>query len=66
MDMNVTCMERKAMHLGLWREIQKSSGHYEDLDVGGWIILKFMLKKCNWFIMTGFVWLKIEIIGRIL
>jgi hypothetical protein len=31
------------MHIGFWWESQKKRGHYEDIDVGGWIILKYRM-----------------------
>jgi hypothetical protein len=33
-------MGRTRMHIGYWWESQKERSHYEDLDVGGKIILK--------------------------
>jgi hypothetical protein len=30
------------MHIGYWWESQKEKDHYEDQDVCGWIILKFI------------------------
>jgi hypothetical protein len=35
-------MGRRGMHIGFWWESQKERDHYEDLDVGGWIILKLI------------------------
>jgi hypothetical protein len=31
---------KSGMHIGLWRERQMKRDHYEDVDVGGWIILE--------------------------
>jgi hypothetical protein len=31
---------RRGIHVGYWWESQKERDHYEDQDVGGWIILK--------------------------
>jgi hypothetical protein len=33
------------MHIGVCWEIQKEGDHYEDLDVGGRIILKWILER---------------------
>jgi hypothetical protein len=33
------------MHRGYWWEGQKERDHYEDQDVGGWIILKLILER---------------------
>jgi hypothetical protein len=30
------------MHVGYWWEIQKERDHWEDKDVGGWTILKWI------------------------
>jgi hypothetical protein len=30
------------MHTGYWWEIQKERDHWEDQDVGGWTILKWI------------------------
>jgi hypothetical protein len=49
------------MHVGYWRESQKERGHYENKDVGGWIILKWILEKSDGVIWTRFIWLRIKI-----
>jgi hypothetical protein len=39
------------MHVGYWWESQKQRDHYEDQDLGGWIILKWILDRkggVNW------------------
>jgi hypothetical protein len=36
---------RRGMHIGYWWESQKERDHKEDLDVGGRIILKWILDK---------------------
>jgi hypothetical protein len=33
------------MHIGYWSESQKVRDHWEDLDVGGWTLLKWILEK---------------------
>jgi hypothetical protein len=33
------------MHAGYWWESQKKRDHWEDQDVGGWIILKWILER---------------------
>jgi hypothetical protein len=35
---------RRGMHIGYWWEIQKERDHWEDQDVGGWTILKWILE----------------------
>jgi hypothetical protein len=34
---------RRRMPIGYWWESQKERDHYEDEDVGGWTILKYIL-----------------------
>jgi hypothetical protein len=33
------------MHIGYWWESQKERDHWEDKDVGGWTILKWILRE---------------------
>jgi hypothetical protein len=33
------------MYIGYWWEIQKERDYWEDQDVGGWTILKWMLER---------------------
>jgi hypothetical protein len=59
--MGRTCSthEEKRMDTGYWWEGQMDRDHYKGLDVGGRIILKFILKKHDRVIWTGFIWLRI-------
>jgi hypothetical protein len=36
------------MHIGFWWKSQKERDQYEDLDVGGRIILKMDLREIGW------------------
>jgi hypothetical protein len=36
------------MHIGYWWEIQKERDHWEDQDVGGWTIIKLILREIGW------------------
>jgi hypothetical protein len=36
------------MHIGYWWESQKERDHYEDHDVSGRIILKWILREVGW------------------
>jgi hypothetical protein len=38
-------MGRSGMHIGFWWEIPDDRDHYEDLDVGERIILRWTLEK---------------------
>jgi hypothetical protein len=42
---HVARMGRSRMHIGFWWESQKVKDHWEDLDVGGWTILKWILER---------------------
>jgi hypothetical protein len=48
------------MHTGYWWESQKESDHWEDQDVGGWTILKWILDRMEWI---GWIWLRIGTSG---
>jgi hypothetical protein len=50
------------MHIGYWWEMQKERDHWEDQDVGGWTILKW-IKDIGW---DGLVWLRIGTVGGLL
>jgi hypothetical protein len=41
----VARMGGRGMHIGYWWESQKERGHCEDQNVGGWIILKWILER---------------------
>jgi hypothetical protein len=36
------------MHIGYWWESQKVRDHWEDLDLGGWTIIKMNLRETGW------------------
>jgi hypothetical protein len=38
----------RGMHIGYWWESQKERDHYEDQDIGAWIILKYCLREMEW------------------
>jgi hypothetical protein len=36
------------MHIRYWWESQKERDHWEDQDVGGWTIIKWILIEIEW------------------
>jgi hypothetical protein len=42
---HVARMRRRGMHIGYWWEIQKERSHWEDQDVGEWIMLQWILER---------------------
>jgi hypothetical protein len=42
---NVARMGRRGMHIRFWWESQKERYHWEDVDVGGRIILRWILER---------------------
>jgi hypothetical protein len=45
--------------IGYWWEIQKERDHWEDQDVGGWTILKWILERYEGMGRIGSIWLRI-------
>jgi hypothetical protein len=44
---------RRGMHIGYRWEIQKERDHWEDQDIGGWTILKWILEREERIIWIG-------------
>jgi hypothetical protein len=51
------------MHIGYWWESQKVRDHWEDQDVDGWTILKWILREMGWLEL---IWLIIGTSGGLL
>jgi hypothetical protein len=51
---------------GFWLENLKVSGLFEDLVVGGRLLLKWILGKWNVCPRTGCIWLSVGTSGRLL
>jgi hypothetical protein len=47
-------MGRRGMHIGHWWKCQKERDHWEDQDVGGWAIIKWILREIGW---DGMKWI---------
>jgi hypothetical protein len=52
-------MGRRGIHIGYLWESQKERYHWEDQDVVGWTILK-------WILEIGWIWLRIGTSGGLL
>jgi hypothetical protein len=48
---------------GRGEESQKVRDHWEDLDIGGWTILKWILERYVGMVWIGLVWLTIGTSG---
>jgi hypothetical protein len=59
-------MGRREMHIGYWWGSQKERDHWEDLDVVGWTILKWILEIEDGMGWIGLIWLRIGTSGGIL
>jgi hypothetical protein len=57
---------RRGTQIGYWWEIQKERKHYEDQDVGEWIIIKWIFERYDGVVWTGLIWLRIGTSGRLL
>jgi hypothetical protein len=42
---HIARMGRRGMHIGCLWEVHKERDHWEDQDVGGWTILKWILER---------------------
>jgi hypothetical protein len=54
------------MYIGYQRESQNERDHWEDKDVGGWTILKWILGRQDGMVWIGLIWLKIGTSGGLL
>jgi hypothetical protein len=59
-------MEEKRMHIGYWWESQMERGHWKNLGVVGWTILKWILERQDGMVWIGSIWLRIGTSGGLL
>jgi hypothetical protein len=52
------------MKIGYWLESQKEIDHWKEQDVGGCMILRWILEREVEVVWTGLIWLKIQTSGR--
>jgi hypothetical protein len=53
-------------HIGYWWESQMERDHWEDQDVGGWTILKWILERQDGMVWVRLIWLRIVTSGGLL
>jgi hypothetical protein len=63
---HVALMGRRETSIGYWWVSQRERDHYEDQDVVGWIILRWILQRSDGVVWTGLVWLRIGTGGELL
>jgi hypothetical protein len=54
---------RREMYIGYWWESQKERDHWDDQDVGGWAVLKWILERSDGMVWIGWIWLRIGTSG---
>jgi hypothetical protein len=59
-------MGRRGTLIDYWWESQRERDHLEDQDVGGCIILGWILERWDGAMWTGLVWLRIGTGGELL
>jgi hypothetical protein len=63
---HIAGMGRRGTLIDYWWELQTERDHYEDQDVGGWIILGWILERWDGVMWTGLAWLRIGTGGELL
>jgi hypothetical protein len=54
------------MLIGYWWESQRERDLWEDQDVSGWTVSKWILEKYDGREWIGLIWLRIDTSGRLL
>jgi len=52
--------KKKTMRTVFWWGIMKEKGHLQDPCIDWRMILKWTVKKGDWGVGTGFIWLKVR------
>jgi len=60
---HVEIMDEERERIGSWWGNRKERDHWEDLGIGGWIILGWISRRWNVGIWTGLGWPRIETVG---
>jgi hypothetical protein len=60
---NVARMGRIGMRIGFWWESRMEIDHREYLEVGGRIVLRWILERQDGVVWTGLIWLRKGTIG---
>jgi hypothetical protein len=60
------CSTHEGEEEGFWWENQKVRHHQEDLEIGGRIILKWIVEKYDGVVWTGLIWHMIGTSGGLL
>jgi hypothetical protein len=63
---HVACMGKKSNPYRILVGKPEGSNHYEDLGVGGRILLEWILERWDGVVWTGFIWLIIGTSGGLL
>jgi hypothetical protein len=63
---HVARMGRRGTRIDYWWESQRDRDHWEDQDVGRWIILGWILERWDGVMWTTLVWLRIGTGGELL
>jgi hypothetical protein len=58
--------ERREMHANFWKGSLKEVDHFEDTDLAGKVILKYILMKEYGAAWSGFIWFRIRTSGWLL
>jgi hypothetical protein len=56
----------KEVRICHWLESQNERDHYENKDIGGWIILIWILERQDGVVWIGLVWIRIGTSGELL